>query len=137
MRVTTLPLLLFILLGLVQSPSTDAKVGLGEEFKIKNGDEIVLKEGKLRIRFRSVTQDSRCPTGVVCGWAGNGEVLLEVVRKNKRQVVTILNTLLEPKEVFYKGYKIRLIALNPYPKIDEPIDPKDYEATLIVTNETN
>ena len=135
MRVTTLPLLLLILLSLVQSPSTDTKIGLGEEFKIKNGEEVVLKEEKLRIEFRSVTQDSRCPTGVVCGWAGNGEVLLEIVRKNKRQVVTILNTLLEPKEIFYKGYKIRLLALNPYPKIDEPIDQRDYEATLVVTRE--
>jgi hypothetical protein len=135
MRVTTLPLLLLIFLSFVQSTPNDASVGLGEEFNIKNGQEVVLKEEKLRIKFRSVTQDSRCPTGVVCGWAGNGEVVLEVVRKNKKQVVTILNTLLEPKEIFYKGYKIRLVALNPYPKIDEPIDQKDYEATLIVTRE--
>ncbi|HKA21811.1 MAG TPA: hypothetical protein VKN18_26275 [Blastocatellia bacterium] len=135
MSVTTILLLLFMLFGFVQSPSTDAKIGLGEEFKIRNGEEVFLKEEKLRIRFRSVTQDSRCPTDVVCGWAGNGEVLIEVVRKNKRQVVTILNTLLEPKEIFYKGYKIRLVALNPYPKIDEPIDQKDYESTLIVTKQ--
>src|SRR5215510_16175617 len=135
MNVTTLPLLLFVFLSFIQSAPVDARIGLGEEFNLKSGEEVVLKEEKLRIRFRSVTQDSRCPTDVICGWAGNGEVLIEVVRKNKRQVVTILNTLLEPKEIFYKGYKIRLVALNPYPKIDEPIDQKDYESTLIVTKQ--
>ena len=135
MNAATLPLLLFIFLSFIQSATVDARVLLGEEFNVKSGEEVVLKEEKLRIRFRFVTQDSRCPTGVICGWAGNGEVVVEVVRKNKKQVVTILNTLLEPKEVFYKGYKIRLVALNPYPKVDEPIDQKDYEATLVVTKE--
>jgi hypothetical protein len=135
MNVTTLPLLLFIFLSFIQSAPVDAGIGLGEEFCVNSGEEVVLKEEKLRIKFRSVTQDSRCPTGVICGWAGNGEVVLEVVRKNKKQVVTILNTLLEPKEIFYKGYKIRLVALNPYPKVDEPIDQKDYKATLVVTRE--
>jgi hypothetical protein len=135
MSFTSLPFLLFILLSCIKSAPADARIGLGEEFSIKTGQEVVLKEEKLRIMFRAVSQDSRCPTGVVCGWAGNGEVLLQVVRKNKRQVVTKLNTLLEPKEFAYKGFKIRLVALNPYPKVDEPIDQKDYEATLIVTRD--
>jgi hypothetical protein len=135
MSFTSLPFLLFILLSFIKSAPADARIGLGEEFSIKTGQEVVLKEEKLRIMFRSVSQDSRCPTGVVCGWAGNGEVLLQVVRKNKRQVVTKLNTLLEPKEIAYKGFKIRLVALNPYPKVDEPIEQKDYEATLIVTRD--
>lgn len=79
--------------------------------------------------------DSRCPSDVVCGWAGNGEVVVEVVRKNKKQRVATLNTMLDPKEIVYKGFKIRLVALNPYPKVSDPINPKDYEATMIVTRE--
>jgi hypothetical protein len=38
-------------------------------------------------------------------------------------------------EIVYKGFKIKLVALNPYPKVSEPIDPKDYEATLVVTRD--
>jgi len=71
----------------------------------------------------------------VCGWAGNGEVAIEVGRKNKKRVVAMLNTLLEPKEIVDKGLKIKLIALSPYPKINEPIDPMDYEATMVVTKD--
>lgn len=135
MKVTTLPLLLFIVLGLAQDPATSKKVDLGEEFKIKNGEEVVVRGEKVWIMFRSVPMDSRCPSDVVCAWAGNGEVVVEVARKNKKQVVATLNTLLEPKEIGYKGFKIKLIALSPYPKVSAPIDPKDYEATMVVTKD--
>lgn len=135
MRITTLPLLLFMLLSFAQDSINNNKVNLGEEFKIKNGQEVVVRGEKLRIRFRSVSNDSRCATGATCIWAGNGEVVIEVARKNKKQVVAKLNTMLEPKEIVYKGFKIKLLALNPYPKIDEPIDPKDYEATMAVAKD--
>lgn len=135
MRIITLPLLLLIVLGFAQDPATSNKVDVGEEFKIKNGQEVVVSGEKLRITFRSVPMDSRCPSDVVCGWAGNGEVVVAVARKNKKQVVATLNTLLEPKEIVYKGFKIKLVALNPYPKVKEPIDPKDYEATMVVSKD--
>ena len=44
-----------------------------------------------------------------------------------------LNTTLEPKGIDYSGFKVRLVALNPYPKANQSIDPKHYEARLIVT----
>lgn len=135
MRITTLPLLLFMLLSFAQQPAGNKKVDLGEVFKIKNGQEAVVRGENLRIRFRSVLSDSRCPSGATCIWAGNGEVEIEVARKNKKQVVATLNTLSEPKAIAYEGFKIKLVALSPDPKIDEPIDPKDYEATVVVTKD--
>jgi len=135
MRITTLPVLLFTLLSFAQEPAGNNKVDLGEEFKIKNGQGAVVRGEKLRITFRSVLNDSRCPGGAACIWAGNGEVVIEVAGKNKKQVVATLNTMLAPKEIAYKGFKIKLVALSPYPKINEPIDPKDYEATMVVTKD--
>jgi hypothetical protein len=132
MRVTTLPLILLMLAGLIQAPASINKVDPGKEFKIKKGEVVVVRGGNFRITFRSVT-DSRCPTGVTCVWAGNGEVVIEIAGKNKKQVVARLNTLSEPKEITYKGFKIKLVGLKPYPKINEPIDQKDYEASMIVT----
>lgn len=135
MGISTVSVLLFVVLNWVQIPETSNKVDLGQEFKIKNGEEVVVRDEKVRIKFRSVPMDSRCPSDVVCGWAGNGEVVVEVVKKNKKQRVATLNTLSDPKEIDYKGFKIRLVALNPYPTISDPINPKDYEATMIVTKE--
>ena len=135
MRVTTLPLLLFMLLGFSQDPGSNSKVDLGEEFNIKNGEEVVVRGEKLLITFSSVFSESRCPIGVDCVWVGNAAIAIEVAKKNKKQIVAMLNTFLEPKEIVYKGFKIKLVALNPYPNFREAIDPKDYEATMVVTKE--
>lgn len=128
-------LLLMGLTGFAQAPEDRARVDLNEEFKVKNGQQVVVNGEKLRIKFSSVHGDSRCPTGVQCGWAGNGAIVIEVAKKNKKQVVAMLNTLLEPKEIAYKAYKIKLVKLSPYPVYNQPIDPKDYEATLVVSKE--
>src|SRR5882724_1489698 len=133
MRITTLPLLLLMLLGFAQDPANNSKVDLGEEFKIKNGEEVVVRGEKLRVTFSSVFSESRCAIGVDCVWVGNAAIAIEVAKKNKKQVVAMLNTFLEPKEVAYRGFKIKLVALNPYPNFRELIDPKDYVATMVVT----
>lgn len=135
MKLTIVCLLLMTFTGFAQAPGDRHKVNLGEEFNVKNGQEVVVSGEKLRIKFSSVRGDSRCPTGVQCAWAGNGAIVIEVARKNKKQVVATLNTLLEPKEIAYKAYKIKLVKLSPYPVYTQPIDPKDYEATLVVTKE--
>ena len=135
MRITTLPLLLIMLLGSAQDPGSNSKVDLAEEFKIKNGEEVVVRGEKLRITFSSVFSESRCPIGVDCVWVGNAAIAIEVAKKNKKQVVAMLNTFLEPKEIAYRGFKIKLVALNPYPDFRQPIDPKDYVATMVVTKD--
>ncbi|MEK6287537.1 MAG: hypothetical protein AABO57_17475 [Acidobacteriota bacterium] len=131
MRITILPLLLVALAASAREP-TSKNVDLGKQFSIKTGQQVVVRGEKLCILFKSVSDDSRCPTGVQCVWAGNAAIEIEVSKKNAPTVAT-LNTFSEPKEIDYKGFKIRLVALNPYPKIDQKIDPKRYEASLIVT----
>ena len=135
MKIAIISLLLFVLTGVAQEPNTPTGVDLNEQFKIKNGEEVLVTGEKLRIKFKSVSGDSRCPEGVACGWAGNGAMVIEVARKKKKQVVAVLNTTLEPKEVVYKQYKIKLVKLDPYPVYNVPVDPKNYEATLIVVKE--
>jgi hypothetical protein len=55
MNVTTLPLLLFIFLSFIQSAPVDAGIGLGEEFSVNSGEEVVLKrreaENKISIGY--------------------------------------------------------------------------------------
>jgi len=135
MGIFAAPLLALMLMGFAHDPRTSGNVvALGEQFKIKNGKEAVVRGEKLSIRVQSIS-DSRCPTGATCIWAGNGEVVIKVDKKNKKQVVATLNTSTEPKEVAYRGFKIKLIALSPYPGINQSIDPKNYEATIVVTKD--
>ena len=46
----------------------------------------------------------------------------------------MVNTYSEPKEIDDKGFLIKLVALSPYPG-GKPIDPKDYEASMVVTKD--
>lgn len=132
--IIAVPLLALMLMGFAHDPQSSGNVALGQEFKIKNGKEAVVRGEKLSIKVQSVS-DSRCATGATCIWAGNGEVVIKVAKENKKQVVAKLNTSTEPKEIAYRGFRIKLIALSPYPRINQSIDPKNYEATMLVTKD--
>jgi hypothetical protein len=134
MGIIAVPILALMLMGFAHDPPRSPSVVLGQEFTIKNGKEAVVRGEKLSIKVQAVS-DSRCPSGATCIWAGNGEVVIKVAKKNKKQVIAKLNTSTEPKEIVYGGFKIKLLALSPYPKINQSIDPKNYEATMLVTKD--
>lgn len=139
MKIRTISLLLFLLplllfSGYAKGILRPQETGLDEEFTIKVGQQVTIKDTKLKLTFVAVPEDSRCPTSVVCAWAGNGKVNLELKKATKKASTVSLNTLLEPKGVEYKGFQIRLIRLSPYPVTAGSINPADYEATLVVTS---
>ncbi|MFY9607850.1 MAG: hypothetical protein WAU45_04450 [Blastocatellia bacterium] len=137
MSVNVLLLLLAILGGASQDPGASTRAPLGEEFKMKIGQHVMIEGRKLSIKFSAVLDESRCPTGVQCVWEGNAGVVVELSKKKKKLVQTTLNTnaSIKPNQLEHKGYIIKLVGLNPYPKADQSIDPKDYEAVLVVTKQ--
>ena len=126
--------LLFIFTTVWPQPVTGGKeVGLNQEFEIKVGERVSIKKEGLKVSFTLVAEDSRCPKGVTCVWAGNARVVLRVSKARRRAATLELNTGLEPKQEDYRGYDVKLVSLNPYPKKDVGIKKKDYVATLIVS----
>ena len=101
---------------------------LDEEIQIMFGESISMEKGKLTIKFKSLVGDSRCPQGVLCVWAGNTEVILEV---SKNEIA--LNTLLDPKEKVVGAYNIKLREVIPYPKAGEELKPEDYSIKIVVS----
>ncbi len=101
---------------------------LDEEIQIKFGESVTLERGKLTIKFKSLVGDSRCPQGVLCVWAGNAEVILEV---SKNEIA--LNTALDPNEKVVGDYNIQLRDVIPYPKAGEEIEPEDYSIKIVVS----
>ena len=139
MKIRTISLLLFLLplllfSGYAKGTLRTQEPALGEEFTIKVGQQVTIKDTKLKLSFVAVPEDSRCPSSVVCAWAGNAKLNLEIQKARKKVSPFSLNTLLEPKGVKYKGYQIRLIKLSPYPVTAGSINPADYEATLVITS---
>lgn len=111
-------------------------VRLGREFKLRVGQQAALRGTKLRIKFAAVN-DGRCPSDAVCVWAGNAAVRLQVSLRGGSEDMT-LNTGGGPAfvgEKEYQGFKIKMVALNPYPRSDLKITLRDRIVTLVVSKE--
>lgn len=103
---------------------------LGRSFSMKVGESITV--GELRLTFRAVEGDSRCPTDVVCVWAGDGEIALKIEQAGK-VAVAALHTTLEPKKTEWDGYTIALVGLTPDRTSNTAISTADYRAEIVVT----
>lgn len=113
-----------------QNTQTVSQQELGRAFAMKLGESITV--GELRLTFRGVEGDSRCPIDAVCVWAGDGEIALKIEQGNKAAVAA-LHTTLEPRKTEWDGYTISLVSLSPAPKASSPTNPSDYRAEILVT----
>jgi hypothetical protein len=118
--------------GWAHGSGTQKKVHVQHEFDLKTGGEALVKETGFRLKFDGLVDDSRCPEGVDCIWAGNGKITLTVRKGTSKSIMFELNTTTEPKSFTYQGYEITLVRLAPYPKKDVKIKKGAYVATLVV-----
>lgn len=113
--------------------SGPVRARLGQEFKLRAGGRAEVEGEGLRVMFASVANDSRCPEGVACVWAGNAEVLVEA--EGGGRAVLRLNTHggdNYPKERRHGQYTVRLVALSPHPAKGRETKAADYEVTLVI-----
>jgi hypothetical protein len=125
---------LWYLVGLA-SCGSDAvtKAGLGEPAVLRVGQSVELPGEDLRIGVSSVPQDSRCPEGVVCVWAGVATVAAWVEKGSEPRQELILSTNKydgHSNLAEYFGYEIELVQVAP-PK-SGTIQQSDYKVTLVV-----
>jgi hypothetical protein len=84
-----------------------------------------------------VSQDSRCPTRVLCATSGNAviNVLLEYGGKQERYTLDTEIAIARQRSQTFRAYSILLNALTPYPQSEfasKEIAPSDYQATFVV-----
>ena len=108
--VTEAPLPDLAQVGQVPSPA-DVVLSVGTEVRV---------DSLLRVGFLDVPADSRCPSSVVCVWAGDGNVALAVAVGTGPSYPVHVHTTLDPRAVDAGGYRITLLDLMPYP--DAPGD---------------
>lgn len=87
------------------------------------------REGYI-VTFEKVTEDSRCPIGLKCFWAGDGAAKLKIEDRGGAVSNDTLHTTLDPHSVQFQQLSIRLKSLEPYPVHNEPLDPLKYLVTL-------
>ena len=83
--------------------------------------KFIPKKG-FHLKLKSVFNDSRCPEGTTCIWAGEVSVLVEVYNDKKfveEKTLTFNSKNREENNLWFSNYyskKIKLIGVNPYPK---------------------
>ncbi|MCG2430122.1 MULTISPECIES: hypothetical protein [Aequorivita] len=116
------------------SPKTP-KIGV----KVPEGETVVLKG--VSVKFLEVIEDSRCPEGVNCIWAGRAIVKAEVTSNGKTEEVTLIFGETRPGEekntnLFTSDkFVINGLTLNPYPTSEST--GKDTSYVLLVCEEKN
>ena len=122
--------------GVPSVPSDNPTITLGQEFQVAVGHTATLSAGNVRVVFNGVSEDSRCPAGAQCAWAGQAVVQISVSLPNAQPVGynLVLGGSVPASDTAAAGlYSIRLRALDPLGAEGETIRPGDYVATLLIT----
>lgn len=120
---------MFITVGLGIFAETYAQAS--QSLMVRIGQEKAAR-GNLRVRFLTLVEDSRCPTGTQCVWAGTARIKIQV-RSSARNAQTFdIET--NGDDVMFRGYRIKLTNLTPHPANNIRINRNGYVATFRITN---
>jgi len=107
---------------------------LDQPVEVRVGVTVEVGGEPITITFERVTEDSRCPTGVNCVWAGDATVRLRAEAPQADRAALDLHThVSKAREADYRGYRIRLVQLVPWPKEGSTPSPDQYVATIVVS----
>jgi hypothetical protein len=129
MKIAIFAMALTLLLGMFESAEGQTR----QEFTLRPNQQKSLFAGKLKVKFVEVTEDSRCPTGVDCIWAGNAVVKVIITGYRAGAKTVELNTNAGVKGDQLEGYAINLEGVTPYPKAGKPIGKASYRASFSVS----
>src|SRR5262245_18782261 len=121
-----------VVLGIASVYSAVSEPEIGKPFELKAAEFGVI-DG-FRITFDGVSEDSRCPTGVQCVWAGDAAATFTLEKAPAAAQQQTLHTSGRfQRQTDYDSFIVRLEDIKPYPKEGGSIAPADYRATLVVT----
>jgi len=124
---------IFLLFIAILGMTTIALASKAETLTLKHGQQKTAAKGEITIKFVSVTEDSRCPVGTNCVWAGNAKVHVKVTTRGGGQKTMVMNTSTGPKGDQYNGWAIYLTSLTPEPKSGKKMNQRSYVATFTIT----
>jgi hypothetical protein len=108
-----------------QSPGREIVLTVGASSRVPNTD--------LTISFDQVVEDSRCPAGTTCVWAGDAAIALRIQSQNASPARYTLHTNLpSARDVEHAGSRILLVSLDPLPTAAGKPRAEDYRATLSI-----
>ncbi|MEX0790408.1 MAG: hypothetical protein WD178_06485 [Actinomycetota bacterium] len=93
-------------------PPAESGRSIGYPFTLQVGETVSIDGENLTVTYTRLVEDSRCAEGVQCVWAGNGRIVLTLVKAGAEPVELELNTTLEPRTGRYLDYSVGLDHLG-------------------------
>ena len=93
-------------------PGPARQVALGEAFTIAIGESVGIAGESLVVTYSQFVSDNRCPFGVQCVTAGNGQIVVGVAKTGGSPASLTLNTTEGPKSGAYLSYTVTLVQLS-------------------------
>ena len=115
-----------------RSPTQPTDVPLGQAFDLRAGSSVVVSGG-LKVTFDRVVADSRCPMDAICIWAGEAVLALKLALGTDTPVEREVKVDSTSPELSFSAYRIKAVALAPYPRSGFKPEPKDFVVTLTIT----
>jgi len=106
------------------------------ELALKVGQSQRVNDTELTLTLVEIAGDSRCPSDVVCVWAGEATVVVRAALGGETSTFKlVLGACAEGGAKAKVGeYQVSLVKLDPYPVSAKPILPTDYIATVRVSS---
>ena len=108
---------------------------LNTQFQLKVYQTALIKSENIKIRLLNVTADSRCPSDVVCIWAGEVKILVNAMKDDQDLGDLTLTRQAGNDELAtrtFDGFSIKLVKVDPYPVSTKKIELSEYIVTLVV-----
>jgi len=121
----------------VGSANTTGASVLPATITLAAGTSIEFASANLRIRFDSVTADSRCPSNVQCIQAGSATVALTATKLSGIESAQLLSlsTMAGKDTATSYGQAVRLLTVLPMPITTTPTQPLQYRIELKIGSE--
>jgi len=120
-----------------QSSEGKIQTSLDKEFSLSIGQTAEIKSEQLILQFEGIQEDSRCPEGATCFWAGRviSALLITDNGLTSRIMLTEPRPTDQPDANTYKQYEFTS-KVQPYPELGKQISKDDYRLFLTVKKMT-
>ena len=103
----------------------------GTSFTLPVGKTAAVKGTDIRLTFREVREDSRCPTDVTCVWAGDAKIAVVISRYGVPDETRIMSITPPNNEARSDNLRIRFVGLAPIPRQADANTPRSYVAQFV------
>lgn len=111
----------------------EVKASLGQEFGLSTGQSVVITGESLKVEFKEVIEDSRCPQDVTCIWEGRVICTVQFTDNSSSSEIALTQPGLSDQYASqtYKNYEVSF-KVTPYPEAGKTIPPDEYRLLLAI-----